>query len=136
VVVGLGSQLGAKPLLHLRTLYSFATIAAMQTESTTEETRTNRPKGDGSLYQKADGRWYYSIMHGGKRRAKSLKTRDADEALKNYQKARNSLMGAIDRGEFEPSTSFGAHEKLVLPQFPCRSRRALGRGGDYGSNIR
>jgi integrase len=105
VVVGLGSQLGAKPLLHLRTLYSFATIAAMQTESTTEETRTNRPKGDGSLYQKADGRWYYSIMHGGKRRAKSLKTRDADEALKNYQKARNSLMGAIDRGEFEPSTS-------------------------------
>lgn len=69
-----------------------------------QEPRTNRPKGDGSLYQKADGRWYYSIMHNGKRRTKSLKTRDEEEALRNYQKVRNNFLGAIDRGEFEPST--------------------------------
>ncbi|MGD1097308.1 MAG: tyrosine-type recombinase/integrase [Bryobacteraceae bacterium] len=71
---------------------------------TPTETRTYRPKGDGSLYQKADGRWYYSIMHKGKRRSKSLGTRDEEEATRNYQKVRNNLMGAIDRGEFEPTT--------------------------------
>ena len=32
--------------------------------------------------------------------------------------------------------NFGAREKLVLPQFPCRSRGALGREGDCASDIR
>jgi integrase len=64
----------------------------------------NRSKGEGSIYQHTDGRWMYSIMHQGKRLTKSLKTRDYDEALKNYQRVRNQFMGRIDRGELEPSS--------------------------------
>lgn len=71
----------------------------------TSNERINRPKGEGSLYQKADGRWMYAVMHKGKRLTKSLGTRDEDEALKNYQKVRNNFGGRIDRGELEPSTS-------------------------------
>jgi integrase len=63
----------------------------------------NRAKGEGSIYQKADGRWMYSIMHHGKRLTKSLGTRDYDKALKEYKKARNEFGGRIDRGELEPS---------------------------------
>jgi integrase len=72
-------------------------------DSESHEIRTNRLKGDGSIYQKADGRWYYSIMHRGKRLTKSLRTRDASEALKNLVQVRNNLGGRIDRGEFEPT---------------------------------
>jgi integrase len=61
----------------------------------------NRSKGEGSIYQHTDGRWMYSIMHQGKRLTKSLKTRDYDEALRNYQRVRNQFMGRIDRGELE-----------------------------------
>jgi len=68
------------------------------------ELRSNRPKGEGSIYQHTDGRWMYSIMHQGKRLTKSLKTRDYDEALKNYQRVRNQFAGQIDRGELEPSS--------------------------------
>ena len=63
----------------------------------------NRTKGEGSIYQHTDGRWMYSIMHQGKRLTKSLKTRDYDEALRNYQRVRNQFMGRIDRGELEPT---------------------------------
>jgi integrase len=66
--------------------------------------RSNRSKGEGSIYQHTDGRWMYSIMHAGKRLTKSLKTRDYDEALRNYQRVRNQFMGRIDRGELEPSS--------------------------------
>ena len=34
------------------------------------------------------------------------------------------------------SFAFGAREKWVLPQFPCRSRGALGREDDWASGIR
>jgi len=68
------------------------------------EVRSNRAKGEGSIYQHTDGRWMYSIMHQGKRLTKSLKTRDYDEALKNYQKVRNQFMGRIDRGDLETSS--------------------------------
>jgi integrase len=56
----------------------------------------------------------YSIMHQGKRLTKSLKTRDYDEALRNYQRVRNQFMGRIDRGELEPSsvTNFTIGELL------------------------
>src|SRR5215469_3402749 len=66
--------------------------------------RTNRIKGEGSLYQHTDGRWMYSIMHEGKRLTKSLGTRDEQEALREYQKVRNRFMGQIDRGDLEPSS--------------------------------
>lgn len=66
--------------------------------------RTNRVKGEGSLYQHTDGRWMYSIMHEGKRLTKSLGTRDAEEALREYQKVRNRFLGQIDRGDLEPSS--------------------------------
>jgi integrase len=65
--------------------------------------RSNRPKGEGSIYQHTDGRWMYSIMHQGKRLTKSLKTRDYDEALRAYQRIRNQFMGRIDRGELAPT---------------------------------
>jgi hypothetical protein len=61
--------------------------------------RTNRVKGEGSLYQHTDGRWMYSIMHEGKRLTKSLGTRDEEEALREYQKVRNRFMGQIDCGD-------------------------------------
>ena len=67
------------------------------------QSRTNRPKGEGSLYQHTDGRWMYSIMNQGKRLTKSLGTRDEREALKNLAKVRNNFMGRIDRGDLEPS---------------------------------
>jgi hypothetical protein len=75
----------------------------------------NRSKGEGSIYQHTDGRWMYSIMHQGKRLTKSLKTRDYDEALRNYQRVRNQFMGRIDRGELEPSsaTNFTIGELLA-----------------------
>ena len=68
------------------------------------EPRTNRGKGEGSLYQHTDGRWMYSIMHQGKRLTKSLGTRDEAEAQREYQKVRNRFMGQIDRGDLEPAT--------------------------------
>jgi integrase len=71
-------------------------------ESPAKEQRSNRPKGEGSIYQHTDGRWMYSIMHQGKRLTKSLKTRDYDEALRAFQRIRNQFMGRIDRGELEP----------------------------------
>jgi len=74
----------------------------METEAT--KLRTNRPKGTGSLYQKADGRWYYSIMYKGKRRAKSLKTRDEEQARKNFEKAQRNFNVQIELGEFGPAT--------------------------------
>src|SRR5215472_17382263 len=81
---------------RLQTVALFATLPAMA--------RTNRPKGEGSLYQHTDGRWMYSIMHEGKRLTKSLGTRDEEEALREYQKVRNRFMGQIDRGDLEPSS--------------------------------
>lgn len=63
----------------------------------------NRRKGEGSIYQHTDGRWMYSIMHQGKRLAKSLGTRDYDEAMKTYLRVRNQFAGRIDRGDLEPS---------------------------------
>ena len=76
---------------RLQTVALFATLPAMA--------RTNRPKGEGSLYQHTDGRWMYSIMHEGKRLTKSLGTRDPDEAQREYLKVRNRFAGQIDRGE-------------------------------------
>jgi integrase len=71
-------------------------------QTTTEQ--INRPKGEGSIYQKSDGRWMFTIMHNGKRLNKSLGTRDEAEARKNMVKVRNNFGGRIDRGELEPTT--------------------------------
>jgi integrase len=69
------------------------------------EPRTNRIKGEGSIYQKSNGLWMYSIMHNGRRLTRSLKTRDYDEALRNYQRVRNQFAARIERGELEPSST-------------------------------
>jgi integrase len=66
--------------------------------------RTNRTKGEGSLYQKTNGIWMYSIMSEGKRLTKSLKTRDETKAQKEYLKARNEFGGRIASGELESSS--------------------------------
>lgn len=63
-----------------------------------------RAKGEGSIYQKADGRWMYAVMHEGKRLTKSLGTRDEDEAKKAALKAAREFGGRIDRGELEPTS--------------------------------
>jgi integrase len=68
------------------------------------ESRTNRTKGEGSLYQHTDGRWMYSIMQNGKRLTKSLGTRDEKEAQKEYLKVRNQFGGMIANGELEPTS--------------------------------
>jgi integrase len=79
--------------------------------------RTNRPKGEGSLYQHTDGRWMYSIMHQGKRLTKSLKTRDEDEARKKLAKVRNNFMGRIDRGDLESSTAANVKLGELLDEY-------------------
>ena len=68
------------------------------------ERRTNRSKGEGSIYQHTDGRGMYSIMHNGQRQTKLLGTRDRAEALKKYKLVRNNFLGKIDRGYFDSST--------------------------------
>src|ERR1700722_7021968 len=79
--------------------------------------RKNRTKGEGSIYRHTDGRWMYSIMHKGKRLAKSLGTRDEEAALKKYQKVRNNFMGRIDRGELEPSTRVTVTLDAILDDY-------------------
>ena len=77
--------------------------------------RTNRPKGEGSLYQHTDGRWMYSIMHEGRRLTKSLGTRAPEEAQREYLKVRNRFAGQIDRRELAPTIvkSFTIGEILI-----------------------
>lgn len=70
----------------------------------TEQTPAER-KGEGSIYQKSNGCWMYSIMHNGRRLTRSLKTTDEEQALKNVIKVRNNFAGRIDRGELESSTA-------------------------------
>ncbi len=83
----------------------FATLELVENNASPTTEQKNRPKGDGSLYQKKDtGVWMYSVMQAGKRLTKSLKTRDEDEAQKEYQTVRNNFLGRIDRGELEPPT--------------------------------
>jgi integrase len=59
-------------------------------------------KGQGSLYTKADGRYYYSVMHQGKRLTRSLGTRDYEEAKLEALKVAGEFGGQIDRGELDP----------------------------------
>jgi integrase len=75
----------------------------METKAT--ETRTYRPKGEGSIYKKSNGAWMYSIMHEGKRLTRSLKATDEETARRNLIKVRNNLMGRIDRGECDKPSS-------------------------------
>ena len=81
------------------------------------ERRTNRPKGEGSIYQHTDGRWMYSIMHNGRRQTKSLGTRDRTEALKKYKQVRNNFLGKIDRGDFELSTQASVKLDALLDDY-------------------
>jgi len=68
-----------------------------------EEKSERSRKGDGSVYQKSNGAWMFSVMHQGTRLTRSLKTTDYEEALKNLLSVRNNLFGRIDRGDLEPS---------------------------------
>jgi len=79
--------------------------------------RSNRPKGEGSIYQHTDGRWMYSVMHAGRRLTKSLGTRDEDEAKKAMAKVRNNFLGRIDRGDLEPSTSASVKLDEILDEY-------------------
>jgi len=66
--------------------------------------RTNRTKGEGSIYRHTDGRWMYSIMENGKRLTRSLGTRDEKEAREKYIEVRREFDGMIHRGELEPGS--------------------------------
>ena len=92
---------------------------------------TNRPKGEGSIYQHTDGRWMYSIMHQGKRLTKSLGTRDQDEAKRSLAKVRNNFMGRIDRGELEPSTVANVMLDEILDEY----LRHIKAGGHKSAGI-
>jgi integrase len=84
--------------------------------------RSNRPKGEGSIYQHTDGRWMYSVMHAGKRLTKSLGTRDEEEAKKAMAKVRNNFLGRIDRGDLEPSTSASVKLDEILDEYLAHIR--------------
>src|SRR5215472_1020796 len=59
--------------------------------------------GEGSLYQKADGTWMYSLRHEGKRLTKSL-GKDEGAIQKRLLEIKRQFAGKIERGEVEPAT--------------------------------
>jgi integrase len=72
---------------------------------TQTEPRTNRTKGEGSIYADTKtGIWMYSVMSEGKRLTKSLGTRDEKEARKKYIPVSREFGGQIERGELEPTS--------------------------------
>lgn len=80
-------------------------------------TRTNATKGEGSLYQKTNGIWMYSIMHGGKRLTKSLRTRDEKEANRLYLQHKRNFAGKIERGELDPATVTNATVERIFADY-------------------
>ena len=79
--------------------------------------RGRNAKGDGSLFQRADGRWYYQMRHNGKRLSKSLGTKDKAEAEKKFRKIRLDFSARIQRGELETSTASNVTVKELLDQY-------------------
>jgi integrase len=59
--------------------------------------------GEGSLYQKADGTWMYSLRHEGKRLTASL-GKDEAAVHKKLLEVKRRFAGKIERGEVEPVT--------------------------------
>jgi integrase len=69
------------------------------------ESTERRSYGEGSLYQKSNGIWMYSMRHGdGQRVTKSLGTRDEKEAQKEYLKVRRELDAKIEHGDLAAPT--------------------------------
>ena len=60
------------------------------------------PKGEGSLYQKADGRWMYAVVSNGKRLSRALGTRDYEDAKKAALHVAREFGGKIENGELDP----------------------------------
>jgi integrase len=58
---------------------------------------------EGSLYQKADGTWMYSLRHGENRLTKSL-GKDESEIPKKLLEIKRQFAAKIERGEVEPAT--------------------------------
>ena len=81
------------------------------------EGRNRHAKGDGSLFQRADGRWYFQMRHNGKRLSKSLGTKDRAEAEKKFRKIRLDFSARIQRGELETSAESNVTVKELLDQY-------------------
>src|ERR1017187_10509056 len=86
------------------------------------EDRSRNAKGDGSLFQRADGRWYYQMRHNGKRLSKSLATKDKAEAEKKFRKIRLDFSARIQRGELETSAESNVRSEERRVGKECRSR--------------
>jgi integrase len=63
-----------------------------------------KPKGEGSLFQLANGYWVFQIGHAGKRHTISLGTTNEREARREAIKAKQRLFGEIGRGEHDAPT--------------------------------
>lgn len=81
-----------------------------------EHTRKNRKKGSGSVYQKTDGTWMYSIMENERRLTKSL-GRGEEPDSERLKHARNLFGGMIESGEMEPVSAKSFTLGLMLSRY-------------------
>jgi len=74
-----------------------ATTSAIKVERNT--------KGEGSIFQRADGYWYFQLVHEGQKFVKSLHTKKSREARQNAVAEKRRIIGKIERGEETPRTA-------------------------------
>lgn len=62
-------------------------------------------KGEGSIFQRGDGYWYFQLVHNGRKYNKSLGTKNKNAAKKTAVAVKRAIIGRIERQEDEPRTT-------------------------------
>src|SRR5438270_8767125 len=62
-------------------------------------------KGEGSIFQRGDGYWYFQLVHEGQKYVKSLATKNERQAKKNAVAKKREIIGKIERQEDTPRTT-------------------------------
>jgi len=80
-------------------------VVAIQPDTAELAKPQRNTKGEGSLFQRSDGYWYFQLVHGGHKYVKSLGTKIKNKAKKNAVIEKRKIIGKIERNEDAPRTA-------------------------------
>jgi integrase len=80
-------------------------VVAIQPDTAEKAKVERNTKGEGSLFQRGDGYWYFQLVHDGKKYVKSLGTKNKIEAKKKSVIEKRKIIGKIGRNEDAPRTA-------------------------------
>lgn len=80
-------------------------VVAIQPATAEPKKAVRNTKGEGSIFQRKDGYWYFQLVHDGQKFVTSLHTKRARQARTNAVIEKRKIIGKIARAEDTPRTA-------------------------------